>query len=433
MASEDVPSLEKLWLGGREGNLAAWSEAKAWALREVWKETHKDSTHGLNTYVAGKLYKIGSREHPSSQAVGKLFAKMDSDRFWYPGKVYGDAGGRPCAISETNKSVVARSLMRHAEKGGEPTYAVAISLCPQATLNPQTGEPVGKKRIYDIMETKCYDEDPDKPWKNRPRLSRIMLTDTDIARRWAWGKFILGLRHTPHWYYWRLVWTDLCNNILPRSAKKAALQAQARKAGKAWMSEGSQKKNRKLRGPKESTKQNSWDAIRVWWAPVLLRGKLHIEMLGEDFGGEEPESMPAFVARIRAAINIRCQEEDKPKVLFVDRGKAFYVCNTGYITDEFSAALDEHGLKTFMGKDAAKQPGELKELMLHETAVAWIRLRQTVTTPREPWAETVEEFGQRMRTIAAYINENYDVDGLCREFPDRVQELVDRKGERLDE
>lgn len=71
--------------------------------------------------------------------------------------------------------------------------------------------------------------------------------------------------------------------------------------------------------------------------------------------------------------------------------------------------------------------------MLHETAVAWIRNRQKVTTPKEPWAETVEQFGQRMREIVTYCNDNYDVEGLCKELPVRVQKLVDNKGGRLDE
>ena len=42
------------------------------------------------------------------------FEKMDSDRFWHPGaKVYGDVAGKPSALSETNKSVIARSLPRY--------------------------------------------------------------------------------------------------------------------------------------------------------------------------------------------------------------------------------------------------------------------------------------------------------------------------------
>ena len=122
MASDDAPSLEKLWHGGRTGTLAPWSEAKAWALRVVWRETHKGNDHGLNTYVAGKLRKIGGGKGPSGkpspQAVGQVFEKMDDDRLWYPGKVYGDRSGRPSVLSETNKSVIAHSLMSLSEKVG---------------------------------------------------------------------------------------------------------------------------------------------------------------------------------------------------------------------------------------------------------------------------------------------------------------------------
>ena len=49
-----------------------------WALRVVWKDTHKGNMHGVNTYVAGKVRKVGGG-NPSPQAVGQLFEKMDSD------------------------------------------------------------------------------------------------------------------------------------------------------------------------------------------------------------------------------------------------------------------------------------------------------------------------------------------------------------------
>ena len=55
------------------------------------------------------------------------------------------------------------------------------------------------------------------------------------------------------------------------------------------------------------------------------------------------------------------------------------------------------------------QPGQLQEMMLHETAVAWMRLRLSKTKPREPWTETREQYGTRLKEIAAYINAEYDV------------------------
>ena len=68
---------------------------------------------------------------------------------------------------------------------------------------------------------------------------------------------------------------------------------------------------------------------------------------------------------------------------------------------------------------------------MHETAVAWVRRRETVTQTREPWHETVVHFGCRLHEICQYINEHHDVDGLCRKLPERLQMLVDAKGDRI--
>ena len=42
-----------------------------------------------------------------------------------------------------------------------------------------------------------------------------------------------------------------------------------------------------------------------------------------------------------------------------------------------------------------------------------------------------QELKDRLRDCAARVNENYDVDALCRAFPARLQEVVVTGGERL--
>ena len=69
--------------------------------------------------------------------------------------------------------------------------------------------------------------------------------------------------------------------------------------------------------------------------------------------------------------------------------------------------------------------------MLHETVVSWVRNREKVTLPKEPWKETREEFASRLRGICQYINDNYDVDGVCRSFPKRLETLVGHDGDRI--
>ena len=77
--------LQKAWTEAAPGYLSAWEQAKAWALREVWRDEH-EGDHGLGSYVAGKVQKVGGG-HPTGEAVWMLFKKMDEDEEWFPGKI----------------------------------------------------------------------------------------------------------------------------------------------------------------------------------------------------------------------------------------------------------------------------------------------------------------------------------------------------------
>ena len=88
-------SLKDLWTAGKEGSLSPLEQCKAWALREVYKENGTPEKK-LYTKVAQKLVKIGPQGgQPTSRAVLKLFAKIDSDDDWYPGKVEEGRGRKP--------------------------------------------------------------------------------------------------------------------------------------------------------------------------------------------------------------------------------------------------------------------------------------------------------------------------------------------------
>ena len=128
-----------------------------------------------------------------------------------------------------------------------------------------------------------------------------------------------------------------------------------------------------------------------------------------------------MVAKVRAALNIRFPGGCAPKTLFTDRGNGFYDSGSGKITEAYRNALRQHRLKAFMGADASLQPGCLQELMLHETAMAWVRERLQKTVPPRPWEESVEAYSSRLKDVAAHINRMCDVDGLCRELPSRVE------------
>ncbi len=78
------------------------------------------------------------------------------------------------------------------------------------------------------------------------------------------------------------------------------------------------------------------------------------------------------------------------------------------------------------GMMAASSPG-----MLHETAVSWIRHKLARCAPARPWLETTEEYGARLKAVVAEINQEHDLESLCRELPDRAALVKAAKGRRI--
>ena len=101
----------------------------------------------------------------------------------------------------------------------------------------------------------------------------------------------------------------------------------------------------------------------------------------------------------------------------------FFNPGNGVFTLQYRTALAASGLRAFQGNVAAVQPGKLSDLMLHETAVAWIRKKERTTLPARPWEETPAQLGTRLKRIASEINAEHDVSGLCNELPARVEQL----------
>ena len=84
-----------------------------------------------------------------------------------------------------------------------------------------------------------------------------------------------------------------------------------------------------------------------------------------------------------------------------------------------------------MGEDASQQPGNFQDVLLHETAVSWIRKRLGEIVPSQAWLETPEAFGTRLKRSCEEVNRDLDVEGLCRGFPKRLRKLKDCEGGRL--
>ena len=145
MAETQQELLRKAWTEGRKGTLSALSEAKAWALREVWRsEGHGD--WGLMSFVAERVTKIGGG-HPQQPAVSKFFAKVDKDPDWFPGKSTQDEHGPAPALSGQAKNAIAQAAMAMKKRKIEPTFPWIAAACPTAVINPSTGKLVDRDSI----------------------------------------------------------------------------------------------------------------------------------------------------------------------------------------------------------------------------------------------------------------------------------------------
>jgi hypothetical protein len=425
-------TLEEIWNSAPDGRLSAQDQMKAWALREVLKARGEAVKHAA---IARLLRTGGSsstnRAPPTGQAVGQLFSKMDADANWYPGKSYQTKFGPDAALNGAKRRCIANSAMALSGIGGEPTYKALVSRCPLAVVNPETKKPVTKTIVYRILRGECKDEGAEQKWLYQHRLTRTALPPHICEKRYTWTGVLLEMGLTEAWFCRHVVWVDICNTILPRSEGKAFDQQHARKGKKGWISKDAREWSRNLRGKKESLKQASWDTERLWWVPVLTRGRLHIEVLPESFPGETPEGVQLAIERLPGILKQRFPKKALPKVIFCDRGKGFFRIANGEVTPEFKAALGNTGMRSFWGNNASAQPGTLQDVLLHETAVSWMRYILNQTTPANAHKETRAEYATRLREACRTVNANHNVDGLCRQFLGRVQEVRYRDGDRL--
>ena len=78
-----------------------------------------------------------------------------------------------------------------------------------------------------------------------------------------------------------------------------------------------------------------------------------------------------------------------------------------------------------------RQPGSLQDILLHETAVSWLRKRLERSTPKKCWEETREAYMSRLKRCCDDVNRECDVEGLCNGFPKRMRKLAESEGGRL--
>ena len=432
--------LRKFWHTSAPGRLTPWQQALALGLREASKDMYNG--HVCVSWIASKLRKTDetgeaySSDSPEHGSLSEFFKKVDQEEDdWFPGKHNGARRGPLPLLTKAKRARIATCSMAQKAEGFEPSVEVTVKRCPAATLNPTTKQPFCDKTIRKVWLQDCYDFTPQFPWKYQSPLQKSFLPDDVMEHRLSMIRAIEGFSNCGSesgWWYRHVVWIDPCASLIPRSRRQyeRMKRAQTNKK-KRLISDDARMYNRNLRGKEETLKQASFEVEKVHWLMVLARGKVSVHVLPEDWAVNGVGMATAVRSLVQVLRRSLGSDAQLPRVLFTDRGTGMYV-PSGRIVHVFNKAVTESGFRTFWGEDAAKQSPDMGDLLLHETAVSWFRSQMRREKPKKlPWEETRDEWEARAKVCVRRINAKYNVDGLCHQFLERLQQCKKQKGGRL--
>ena len=322
--------------------------------------------------------------------------------------------------------------MKIKARGDEPTAEEVVQRCPVSTLNPETGNSFDLKLTRGVFATECYDVDPENPWRYQARNKKVFLGSGVMTQRLDMCTFFQNYPNfSPQWFYQNVVWIDPCSSILAGSYKQWLKMRQLLKGEKAWISDDAKTEDTSLCGPKAALQQRTWEGKKMNWVIILARGVVGVDILPEEWN-LDGDGMAVVVGRLEGRLREMLGPDARlPRVVMSDRGTGMY-SPAGQVVAAYDKAVHESNFRLFWGPDAKKQAPDMPDMLLHETAVSWLRGVLRRTKPLcVPWLETPAQWSRRMLVALDEVNQKYDAEGLCMGFPDRVEDCIAASGGRL--
>ena len=118
--------LKHAWLHAPDNRLCAWEVAKALGLHEASIKMH--GSNGRLPWIAARLCKVGGG-CPTVQSLHELlFAEIDADPEWFPGKHGGRKRGPKPALTKAKRCCIASAAVTAKSARGEEPCRIVIGL-----------------------------------------------------------------------------------------------------------------------------------------------------------------------------------------------------------------------------------------------------------------------------------------------------------------
>ena len=153
------------------------------------------------------------------------------------------------------------------------------------------------------------------------------------------------------------------------------------------MSPGSTQTSQNLGGSPTADKQCSFGDTRVFFFVALTRGVFGVKVFLPEtqFPGETPGGARTIVNHLPGLLRKMLGSGAKlPRTIFSDRGPGFYHRRWGTITGDYASACRSVGCTPWAGSNSKEgpraQPPDIGDVLLHETAVSWLRREEIKDT-----------------------------------------------------
>ena len=181
---------------------------------------------------------------------------------------------------------------------------------------------------------------------------------------------------------------------------------------KRWMSDDATDEAKNMRAGPYTNKTTQWGDTKVWWFMIVAKGVVHIEVMGQNWH-QDPCGQAQLIARLPKILKKMLGNQDSyPEYVFTDRGPGFYHPSWATIYKEYEEALTKHGFTPWAGAYSKSQPPDIADILLHETAVAWVRkfLKQHPVKITHDLSRNIANLEEKLQEAVDHINEFYEVE-----------------------